>query len=111
MPISSIVFPSNGRPAGLRQFTPESANASSAAVIYSPKHPMTPIRSILLVFLIAAAPATKPAAKPTFPSLIREQIKNSLDNLQSNGDFPAAESQLQKTFDQTIAYSLPKDVE
>src|SRR5207245_3794248 len=74
-------------------------------------HPMTPIRSILLVFLIAAAPATKPAAKPTFPSLIREQIKNSLDNLQSNGDFPAAESQLQKTFDQTIAYSLPKDVE
>src|SRR6266576_2902601 len=64
---------------------------------------------LLLLFLIAAAPATKPALKPTFPAVIREQIKKSLDDLQSSADFPAAESQLQKIFDQTIAYSLPKD--
>jgi hypothetical protein len=64
---------------------------------------------IVLLFCLAAAPATKPAAKPTFPNVIREQIKKSLDDLQSSGDFAAAEAGLQKTFDQTIAYSLAKD--
>src|SRR5882672_6607199 len=72
---------------------------------------MTHFRPILLLILLAAAPATKPAAKPTFPNTIREQIKKSLDDLQSSADFPAAESQLQKIFDQTIAYSLPKDTD
>src|SRR2546427_12013414 len=66
---------------------------------------------VLFLFLIAAAPATNPAPKPTFPAVIREQIKKSLDDLQSSADFPAAESQLQKIFDQTIAYSLPKDAD
>src|SRR5437868_5721174 len=72
---------------------------------------MTHFRSILLLFLIAAAPTSKPRPKPTFPVVVREQIKKSLDDLQSSADFPAAEAQLQKIFDQTIAYSLPKDAD
>ncbi|HEV8379285.1 MAG TPA: hypothetical protein VGP99_10580, partial [Tepidisphaeraceae bacterium] len=67
--------------------------------------------SIFLLFLIAAAPATKPAPKPIYPAVVRDQIKKALDDLQSSADFPAAESQLQKIFDQTIAYSLPKDAD
>ncbi len=76
---------------------------------------MPSLRTIALLCLcaalIAAAPATKPAAKPTFPLIVRDQIKKALDDLQSSGDFFVAEAQLQKIFNQTIAYSLPKDAE
>src|SRR5712691_8711860 len=72
---------------------------------------MKHFRPILLLLLVAAAPATKPAAKPAFPAVVRDQINKSLDDLQSSGDFFAAETQLQSIFDQTIAYSLPKDAD
>lgn len=74
-----------------------------------------PIRTTLpfclLLSLIAASPASKPAARPTFASIVREQIKTTLDNLQSSGDFPAAEKQLLSLLDQTIAWSLPKEID
>src|SRR5438046_686962 len=63
---------------------------------------MKHFRPILLLLLVAGGPATKPALKSTFPSL---------DDLQSSGDFFAAETQLQNILDQTIAYSLPKDAD
>src|SRR5258706_15263971 len=72
---------------------------------------MKHFRAILLLLLVAAAPATKPAANAAFPALVREQIKQSLDDLQSSADFFAAETQLQNIFDQTIAYGLPKDAD
>src|SRR6476660_6829144 len=75
---------------------------------------MNCLRPLVISFclcLLGAAPATKPAAKPTFAVVVREQVKKILDDLQTSGDFFAAEAELQKIFDQTIAYSLPKDAD
>lgn len=72
---------------------------------------MKQLSYIVLLLLVAAGPATKPAAKPTFAASTREHIKKTLDELQTSGDFFAAADQLQTIFDQTVAYALPKDTD
>src|SRR4051812_16666841 len=59
----------------------------------------------------APAPATKPAAAPTFATTTRQQIAAILDNLQQSSDYPKAQKALESLFDQAIAYSLAKDVD
>src|SRR4051812_11496617 len=72
---------------------------------------MKQLSCIVLLVLVAAAPATKPVAKPAFAASVREEIKKALDELQSSADFAKAEAELQQIFDQTIAYSLAKDAD
>lgn len=70
---------------------------------------------MILPFVMAAgrapAPATKPAAAPTLASTTRQQIATVLDELQQSSDYAAAHKSLAALFDQSIAYSLPKDVD
>src|SRR6266581_9241434 len=65
----------------------------------------------LLVCATGKAPATKPAAPPTFAATTHQQIAAILDELQQSSDYPAAQKSLQALFDQAIAYTLPKDVD
>src|SRR3954465_7022794 len=65
------------------------------------------IVSLAFFLLLAAAPAPK----ATFSTGIRDEIKKSLDDLQSSGDFSAAENKLQQLFDQAVAYALTKDID
>src|SRR4051812_16289769 len=70
---------------------------------------------MILPFLMAAGraatPATRPAAAPTFASATRQQIAAILDELQQSSDYAAAHKSLAALFDQSIAYSLAKDVD